>query len=44
MEQSYVVDNTIESGIRLDVFLADVLDDWTRSQIKKQIDGIVDGE
>ncbi|MBR2909594.1 MAG: RluA family pseudouridine synthase [Clostridia bacterium] len=39
MEQSYVVDNTIESGVRLDVFLADVLDDWTRSQIKKQIDG-----
>ena len=39
MEQSYVVDSTIEAGTRLDVFLADVLDDWTRSQIKKQIDG-----
>lgn len=25
-------------GTRLDVFLADLLDDWTRSQIKRQID------
>jgi len=35
LEQNYIVD---VSGVRLDVFLADVLDDWTRSQIKKQID------
>ena len=38
MEQSYVVDSFVEAGTRLDVFLADTLDDWTRSQIKKQID------
>ena len=38
MEQSFIVDNSVETGTRLDVFLADVLDDWTRSQIKKQID------
>ena len=38
MEQSFVVDEFVEEGTRLDVYLSDVLDDWTRSQIKKQID------
>ena len=38
MEQSFVVDEFVEAGTRLDVYLSDVLDDWTRSQIKKQID------
>ena len=37
MEQTYVVDKGNE-GERLDVFLTEVLDEWTRSQIKKQID------
>lgn len=38
MEQSYIVDEYVEAGTRLDVFLAEILDEWTRSQIKKQID------
>lgn len=36
MQQSIIATN--ESPQRLDVFLAETLDDWTRSQIKKQID------
>ena len=37
MENIYIV-NDEYSGVRLDVYLTDVLDEWTRSQIKKQID------
>ena len=37
MNQTLIVSNEY-SGARLDVFLTDVLDEWTRSQIKKQID------
>lgn len=37
MEQTFVVDT--EKPCRIDVYLAEVLEDWTRSQIKKQIDG-----
>lgn len=36
MEQTYIVE--CDCPERLDVYLTDVLDDWTRSQIKKQID------
>lgn len=38
MEQTLVVSSDIEKNVRLDVYLTEVLDDWTRSQIKKQID------
>lgn len=37
MEQNYVVEDLLKTE-RLDVYLTDILDDWTRSQIKKQID------
>ena len=37
MNQTLIV-NSEYSGARLDVYLTEVLDDWTRSQIKKQID------
>jgi len=36
MEQILIVNDEF-SGNRLDVYLAEVLDEWTRSQIKKQI-------
>lgn len=38
MEQTLIVAQEDNKSVRLDVYLADVLDDWTRSQIKKQID------
>lgn len=38
MEQTIIVSGIEQEGIRLDVFLVDALDDWTRSQIKIQID------
>lgn len=37
MEQTIIVSD-VDKKTRLDVYLAEVLDDWTRSQIKKQID------
>ena len=37
MERTIIVED-LESPARLDVFLSDVLDDWTRSQIKLQIE------
>ena len=37
MNQTLIV-NSEFNGARLDVYLTDVLDEWTRSQIKKQID------
>ncbi len=37
MEQTIVITD-LKSQERLDVFLSETLDDWTRSQIKKQID------
>ncbi len=37
MKRTIIVDDLSES-VRLDVYLSDVLDDWTRSQIKLQID------
>lgn len=37
MEQTYIVEKE-NVGLRLDVFLTEVLDEWSRSQIKKQID------
>ena len=37
MEQTYVVDLEF-AGKRLDIFLTESLEEWTRSQIKKQID------
>lgn len=36
MEQTLIV--SVDQSTRLDVYLADNLEDWTRSQIKKQID------
>ena len=38
MEQTIVVSGVEQEGVRLDVFLVEVLEDWTRSQIKIQID------
>lgn len=38
MEQTIVVSLENIKSVRLDVYLAEVLVDWTRSQIKKQID------
>ena len=37
MENIYIVSNEL-NNVRLDVYLTEVLDEWTRSQIKKQID------
>jgi len=37
MNQTLIVNNEF-NGTRLDVYLTEVLDEWTRSQIKKQID------
>ena len=37
MERTIIVSDTIK-GTRLDTYLSEVLDDWTRSQIKLQID------
>ena len=37
MERTLIVDD-LSSAVRLDVFLSDALDDWTRSQIKLQIE------
>jgi len=37
MERTIIVEDLLEST-RIDTFLADVLDDWTRSQIKLQIE------
>ena len=37
MNQTLIVSNEF-NNVRLDVYLTEVLDDWTRSQIKKQID------
>ncbi len=37
MEQRIIA--SVEKPCRVDVYLAEVLEDWTRSQIKKQIDG-----
>lgn len=39
MEQTIIAQDLPQEGIRLDVYLTEVLDEWTRSQIKKQIDG-----
>lgn len=38
MEQTIVVSGVEQEGVRLDVFLVEALEDWTRSQIKIQID------
>lgn len=38
MRQTIIVPSTVDADKRLDVYLAEVLDDWTRSQIKIQID------
>lgn len=38
MEQTLVVSLEDKKSLRLDVYLAENLEDWTRSQIKKQID------
>ena len=37
MNQTLIVSSEF-NGVRLDVFLSEVLEEWTRSQIKKQID------
>ena len=37
MNQILIVSDEFK-GLRLDVYLTEVLDEWTRSQIKKQID------
>ena len=39
MEQTIVAEGLPVEGVRLDVYLTEVLDEWTRSQTKKQIDG-----
>lgn len=38
MEQTMIVSLEDKTSLRLDVYLSEVLEDWTRSQIKKQID------
>ena len=37
MERTIIV-NELDSPVRIDTYLADILDDWTRSQIKLQIE------
>lgn len=47
MEQTLIVSLEEKNSVRLDVYLAEVLEEWTRSQIKKQIDSknaIVNGK
>ncbi len=47
MEQTLIVSLEDRQSVRLDVYLAEVLEEWTRSQIKKQIDSqnaIVNGK
>lgn len=47
MEQTMIVSLEDKASVRLDVYLAEVLEEWTRSQIKKQIDSqnaIVNGK
>lgn len=38
MEQTMIVSLENKTSLRLDVYLSEILEDWTRSQIKKQID------
>lgn len=38
MEQNIVISDLKQAATRLDVYLTENLEDWTRSQIKKQID------